>query len=108
MSMSGIQEIENTYLLNDRAEIIVNSAETSNKYERGTLINSMDNLKIYSHKDVVNNILDGKSGFVNYSENGIKKIVAYYRLNSIGWYYLAVADESKILGMMMKGNVNKK
>jgi len=108
MSMSDIQEIENTYLLNDRAEIIVNSAETSNKYERGTLINSMDNLKIYSHKDVVNNILDGKSGFVNYSENGIKKIVAYYRLNSIGWYYLAVADESKILGMMMKGNVNKK
>lgn len=97
MSMSGMQGIENTYLLNDRAEIVVNSAETSNKYERGTLINSMDNLKTYSHKDVVNNILDGKSGFVNYSENGIKKIVAYYRLNSIGWYYLAIASASMIM-----------
>ena len=97
MSMPDIIGIENTYLLNNRAEIVVDSSETSGTYERGTLINAIDNLEIYPHKEVVNSILQGESGFINYSEKGIKKILAYYRLNSIGWYYLAEADLSHIL-----------
>ncbi len=104
MAMPDIQGIENTYLLNDQGEIVVDSAETSNTYERGTLINSMDNLKIYSRKDVVNNILQGKSGYISYKEHGREKLLAYYGLNSIGWYYLAVADASKILDMKTKDN----
>jgi len=107
MSIPGIQGIENTYLLNDRAEIVVDSAETSNTYERGTLINTMDNLKTYSNKEVVNNILQGKNGYISYEEQGKEKLLTYYKLNSIGWYYLAVTDASKILDLKMKGNVDK-
>ncbi len=104
MTMSDIQGIENTYLLNDRAEIIVNSEETSNTYERGTLINAMDNLKVYPHKEVVKDILNGKNGYISYKEYGKEKLLAYNKLNSIGWYYLAEADASKILELKIKDN----
>lgn len=97
MSMPGIEGIKNTYLLNERAEIVVDSSEVSDKYERGTLINSIENLKAYPHENVVKGVLKGDSGFNTYTENGVKKILAYYRLNSIGWYYLAEADASHIL-----------
>jgi eukaryotic-like serine/threonine-protein kinase len=107
MFMPDIQGIENTYLLNDQAEIIVDSSETSDTYERGTLINSMDNLKTYTHKGVVNNILQGKNGYISYLEHGKEKLLAYYKLNSIGWYYLAIADASKILELNTKVNVTQ-
>jgi eukaryotic-like serine/threonine-protein kinase len=97
MSLSDIRGVENTYLLNDRAEIVVDSAETAKTYERLTLINSMDDLKTYSHKGVVKNIRQDKSGYISYKEHGKEKLLAYYRLNSIGWYYLAIVDASKIL-----------
>ncbi len=97
MSKADIEGIENTYLLNDRSEIVVDSAEISDTYERGTLINTMDNLKTYSNKAVVNNILQGKNGYISYQEHGQEKLLAYYKLNSIGWYYLAVANAPMIM-----------
>jgi hypothetical protein len=107
MSIAGIQGIENTYLLNDRAEIVVDSADTSNTYERGTLINAMDNLKTFSNKEVVNNILQGKNGYIRYEEQGKEKLLAYYKLNSTGWYYLAVANASKAMESKTKGDVSQ-
>ena len=97
MAMPGVEGIENTYLLNERAEVVVDSSEVSNKYERGTLINLIENLKPYPHEDVVKGVIKGETGFNTYTENGVKKILAYYRLNSIGWYFLAEANASHIL-----------
>jgi eukaryotic-like serine/threonine-protein kinase len=97
MSLSDIRGVGNTYLLNDNAEIVVNSADTSGTYKRGTLINSIDNLETYPHKGVVNNIRQGKSGYISFKEDGKEKLLAYNRLNSIGWYFLAEVDASNIL-----------
>ncbi len=97
MSKADIEGIENTYLLNDRAEIVVDSSETSNTYKRGTLINAMDNLKTYPNNEVVNNILQGKNGYISYEEQGNEKLLTYYKLNSIGWYYLAIANAPMIM-----------
>lgn len=107
MSIADIQGIENTYLLNDHAEIVVDSAETSNTYERGTLINTMDNLKTYSNKEVVNNILQGKNGYISYEEQGQEKLLAYYKLNSTGWYYLAVANAHMVMESKSKSNISQ-
>ena len=105
MSLSDIRGVGNTYLLNNNGEIVVNSADTSGTYKRGTLINSIDNLETYSHKGVVNNIRQGKSGYISFEENGKEKLLAYNRLNSIGWYYLAEVDASKILELETKETV---
>ena len=106
MAIPDLQGVENTYLLNDRAEIVVDSTDTSNTYERGTLINTMDNLKTYPNKEVVNNILQGKNGYINYEEQGKEKLLTYYKLNSIGWYYLAVASASMVMESKTKGDVS--
>ena len=84
--------IDNTILLNDRGAVVVNSSEESKSYERGTLINDIDSLEVYPNEQVVEDILQGRSGFIRYIENRREKILAYNRLNSIGWYYLAEAD----------------
>lgn len=107
MSIPDTQGIENTYLLNERAEIVVDAAETSSTYERGTLINIMDNLKTFSNKEVVNNILQGKNGYIRYEEQGKEKLLAYYKLNSTGWYYLAVASASMVMESKTKGDVSQ-
>ncbi|MBT7952990.1 MAG: protein kinase [Gammaproteobacteria bacterium] len=96
MSISDLKGIETTYLLNERAAIIADSSKTVKSYERGTLINSIDNLEIFPKEVVVDNIKMKESGYINFSENGRDKILAYVRLNSIGWYYLAVADAMTI------------
>jgi eukaryotic-like serine/threonine-protein kinase len=96
MSISGLKGIETTYLLNERAAIMVDSSRTVKSYERGTLINSIDDLEVYPKEIVVENIKMKESGYINFSENGRDKILAYVRLNSIGWYYLAVADAMTI------------
>ena len=92
MTISELSGIENTILLNDRGAVVVNSSEESIFYERGTLINDIDSLEIYPNEQVVEDILQGRSGFIRYIENRREKILAYNRLNSIGWYYLAEAD----------------
>jgi eukaryotic-like serine/threonine-protein kinase len=107
MAIPDIQGIENSYLLNEHAEIVVNSAEKSNLYELGTLINVMDNLKTYPNKEVVNNIRQGKNGYIRYEEQGIEKLLTYYKLNSIGWYYLAVASASMVMESKTKGDISQ-
>ena len=103
MSLSDIRGlVENTYLLNESAEIFVSSADISKAYERGTLINTLDKLETYPNQRVVDNIRQGKSGYISYKQQGKEKFLAYYRLNSIGWYYLVEVDMSKVMKLDTK------
>jgi eukaryotic-like serine/threonine-protein kinase len=97
MSISNMKGIKNTYLLNERGAIIVDSSQNSKSFERGTLVNSIDDLEIFPNKYIVDQInSQEKSGYINFSGNGRKEVIAYNRLNSIGWYYLAIADAEKV------------
>lgn len=89
--------IDNTYLLNEEGRIVVASSDRAESYKLGTLVNSIKDLTVYPRKEIVNAILNGESGYFSYKENGKEKLIAYYRLNSIGWYYLAEADAAQIL-----------
>jgi serine/threonine-protein kinase len=97
LPMYNIPGIEKTYLLNDQGEIIVTSSDKTQSYGLGTLINSIDDLEVYPRQNVVSKILQGGSGQHRYTENGRSKMLAYYRLNSLGWYFLAEADERELL-----------
>ncbi len=97
MPMYAIGGLEETYLLNNKAEIIITSSEKSIAYGLGTLINSIDELEVFQNEYVVNKINKGQSGHYFYIERGREKIIAYYKLNSIGWYYVAKADAEELL-----------
>ncbi len=97
MPMYNIPGIERTLLLNDKGEIIVTSADKTQSYGLGTLINSIDDLELYPKQAVVKKILEGGSGQYQYTEQGRSKMLAYYKLNSLGWYFVAEADEKELL-----------
>ncbi len=96
MSITDINGIENTYLLNNVGGIMVNSSEVSKSYERGTLINDLDSPENYPNKIVVDDIIQGRSGYFRYTENNKEKILAYNKLNAIGWYYLVKVDVASV------------
>jgi len=97
MSIYSVQGIEETYLLNDKAEIVVTSSDKADTYGLGTLINAIDKLETYPYQQVVNVIKKGQSGVYLYKDKGREKIVAYYQLDSLGWYFLAEADVEELL-----------
>ena len=97
ISMTEFAGIENTYLLNEEGRIVVASSDQAESYKLGTLINSIRDLTVYPRAEVVDAIAQGKSGYINFKEDGKEKLIAYYRLHSIGWYYFAEADASKVI-----------
>jgi len=97
MPMFGIVGLEETHLLNNKAEIIITSSDKTQAYGLGTLINSIDELEVFPNEYVVNKINKGQSGHYFYIERGREKIIAYYKLNSTGWYYVANADAEELL-----------
>ena len=99
MPMYNIPGIERTLLLNEKGEIIVTSSDKTQSYGLGTLINSIGDLDVYPNQAVVSKILGGGSGQYRYTEKGRSKMLAYYKLNSLGWYFIAEADEKELLAV---------
>lgn len=97
MPLYGVVGLEETYLLNNNAEIVVASKDKSQSYELGTLINSTESLDVFPNDYVVNKVRRGHSGHYFYIERGREKVIAYYKLNSTGWYYVAKADAEELL-----------
>ena len=97
MPMLGVEGLEETYLVNEQAEIVISSTEKTRSYAIGTLINSTEELDIFPNEYVVNKIKRGQSGHYFYIERGREKVIAYYKLNSTGWYYVAMADAEELL-----------
>ena len=97
MPMGAIKGLEETYLLNDKAEIIVSSSDKSQSYGLGTLINSVDELEVFQNTYVVNKIKKRESGHYFYIKHGREKITVYYRMDSTGLYYVANADTEELL-----------
>ena len=97
MPLYSISGLEDIYLLNDNAEIIVASSDKTQAYSIGTLINSFDQLDVFPNDYVANKVQRGQSGHYYYFDKGREKLVAFSRLNSIGWYYVAVTDVEELL-----------
>ena len=89
--------LEETYLLNEKAEIVVTSSQKSQSYAIGTLINSTEDLSLFPNEYVVSKINIGQSGHYFYIERGREKVIAFHKLNSTGWYYVAKADAEELL-----------
>lgn len=97
MPIFGVDGLEKTYLLNDKAEIIITSSDKTQAYGLGTLINAIDELELFPNEYVVNKINRGQSGHYFYIKRGREKIIAYYKLQSTGWYYVAEADAEELM-----------
>ncbi len=97
MSMPGIEGLEETFLLNEKGEIVVSSEDRNRSYGVGTLINAIDELDIFPNDYVVNKVQQQQSGEYMYFDKGREKFLAYQRLNSTGWYFVAMVDAEEML-----------
>ena len=97
MPLFGVDGLEETYLLNEKAEIIVSSSDKTQSYGLGTLINAIEDLEIFPNEYVANKVSRGQSGHYFYIERGREKVIAYYKMNSTGLYYVAKADAQELL-----------
>ncbi len=98
LPLYNIEGLEEIYLVNDKAEVIVTSLDKSQTYDLGMMDNVVEKLDIFPNKYVTNKILRKQSGQYFYIDGEREKVVAFERLKSIGWYYIARADAEELLG----------
>jgi len=56
-----------------------------------------EKLKSSPNQHVVNVIKKGQLGYYSYKDKGREKIVVYYQLDSLEWYFLIEADVEELL-----------
>lgn len=52
---------------------------------------------LFDQAEVVEAMRKGLSGYRRFSRNGRPTLLAFYRLNSLGWYYAVEVDEAKFM-----------
>ena len=97
LPMADIAGLEETYLLNAKAEIVVASSAESPAFGVNMLVNTSEELEPFPVEYVVDRILDAESGDYTYQVEGREKVVVYKRMNFSGWYYAAISDVEEMM-----------
>ena len=97
LPMADIAGLEETYLLNAEAEIVVASSAESPAFGVNMLVNTSEELEPFPVEYVVDRILDAESGDYTYQVEGREKVVVYKRMNFSGWYYAAISDVEEMM-----------
>lgn len=87
------------YLINQQGEIVLRASDKNRLYGMrygfvtgGKAIDT----PLFDQSEVVSDIQNSKSGFHLYSRNGQPLVLAYFRLNSLGWYYAVEMDKATL------------
>lgn len=97
LPMADIAGLEETYLLNAEAEIVVASSTESPAFGVNMLVNTNEELEPFPVEYVVDRILGEESGDYTYQVEGREKVVVYKRMNFSGWYYAAISDVEEMM-----------
>ena len=97
LPMADIAGLEETYLLNAEAEIVVASSAESPAFGVNMLVNTSEELELFPVEYVVDRILGEESGDYIYQVDGREKVVVYKRMNFSGWYYAAISDVEEMM-----------
>ena len=97
LPMADVAGLEETYLLNAEAEIVVASSAESPAFGVNMLVNTSEELEPFPVEYVVDRILGEESGDYIYQVEGREKVVVYKRMNFSGWYYAAISDVEEMM-----------
>lgn len=88
------------YLINQEGKIILKSSDRNRyygmRYGSGQAGQAIDT-PLFDQSSVVSEIQSGHSGYRRLSRNGRNVLIAYYRLNSLGWFYAVEVDEKSFM-----------
>jgi len=90
--------VNETFLLDRGARVVVRSSEAVLGVERSKLNRSGGlKLPLFHLQPVVDAIAQNRSGMMKVTHGGKQLMVAYHRLEALGWYYVVIADSRRLL-----------
>jgi eukaryotic-like serine/threonine-protein kinase len=98
LAMEELPGVQESFLLDDNGRVVVRS----NFSEHGGFrapedSNSALQLPLFEEIEVVAEVLAGRSGYRVLEAPDGDRLVAWYRMNALGWYYAVVADARAVL-----------
>lgn len=90
MTLKDQPELAQTYLLNDKAEIMIRSTEAHKTQSKRNLTQGFQT-PVFDQSELVQAILKGQRGgyVLSRDDQGQPRLLFYARLNTLGWYFVA-------------------
>lgn len=89
-----------SYMLNEKGQILVRSSDRRKKYGMrfgDQQVNQILDLPLFPHADLVKAIKRKQSGHIEYIQDSRPLLLVYYRMEALGWYYVAQVDLQGLL-----------
>ncbi len=93
MSLADDPEIDETFIVDDKARVVVRSSDRHREFEAGQLHDALE-LPPLPIPEVAIRIKSGHAGALEINRQGKPKLVAHYPLNALGWHYVVQAEAS--------------
>ena len=91
MSLSSIPAIEDSFLVNKAGQILTQSTKQTPSLDASGKLKLIE----FPFSDVVGHIQEQRSGYTLAKD----KIIVYYRMPALGWYYVIRGDKEQLLQM---------
>jgi hypothetical protein len=88
--------VEESFLLDNQGRIVVRSGQSGREMTEKASGPALE-LKPFPAPEVVAGILRGESGLVEIHPEGASLLVVYYRMPSLGWYYVEEVETAAVL-----------
>ena len=93
--LPGVQE---SFLLDDNGCVVVRSHfSEAGGFRAPEDSNSALRLPLFEEIEVVAEVLAERSGYREFERDDGDRLIAWYRMNALGWYYAVVADARAVL-----------
>ena len=89
--------MEESFLLDDSGHVVVRSSYDEGAETPQSRGDSALELPLFEEIAVVAALLEGRSGYLELPSEDGSRLVAWYRMSGIGWYYAVTADAEELL-----------
>jgi serine/threonine-protein kinase len=95
LEIEELKDDSEAFLLDKDAKVVIRSSKKGKEYKGSSLRARTIRMPEFDDEEVVAQIKDRDSGYVeNYREG---TLTVYYRMNSIGWYYVVMGKSADLL-----------
>ncbi|MBT9545862.1 MAG: protein kinase [Candidatus Sericytochromatia bacterium] len=100
LNISNIPGLRNSYLLDEKGQVIVKGSDRNQKIEKREKINQGMQLSRFKNEDLLRKIeLHSESGYLRNANTTL----GYLRLNFQGWYFVVEAETEPLFAMSPSG-----
>jgi eukaryotic-like serine/threonine-protein kinase len=99
LELEGLPGIEESFLVDENGHVVVRSNYQEEGGPRVPDANEALRLPLFEEIEVVAEVLAGRSGYREFTRGGDDRLVAWYRMNALGWYYVVTADAEALLSI---------